>query len=317
MVVRGCVYLPDRGRVRVDDGRIRSEFDPREDGPYHSRCARLAVVGRLSKPAPWMGDAALRKFTGLRSLQLQGIPPTFTLASLAGQSRLREVDIHVLSDVGLPPQNLTEIDDGPFRGLRELESLSIHGAGTLTRIHGAAFRDLVNLKRFVLQGAEREKKDITPHLVRRGRYRGSREPTERSTGRSGSLRVIPANLFKACTQLKELHLVNMGLEELEEDALAELRDLVTWFERRVGHVFPRRGPAAECIRLKYDAVNDVYRPLMYYWCTWHLWALGRLVVRLLGFRQDAADHRIFYRASTGPGTPLVFVHGIGIGFVLF
>ena len=103
--------------------------------------------------------------------------------------------------------------------------------------------------------------------------------------------------------------------ELEEDALAELRDLVTWFERRVGHVFPRRGPAAECIRLKYDAVNDVYRPLMYYWCTWHLWALGRLVVRLLGFRQDAADRRVFYRASAGPGKPLVFVHGIGIGFV--
>ena len=246
MVVRGCVYLPDRGRVRVDDGRIRSEFDPREEGPYHSRCARLAVVGRLSKPAPWMGDAALRKFTGLGSLRLgflDGGPgpdalrgltaltalsvvglPNFTLASLAGLSRLREVDIHVLSDVGLP-QNLTEIDDGPFQGLRELESLSIRGAVHLTRIDGAAFRVLVNLKRFVLEGAERERKDIDPQLVRRGRYRGSREPTERSTGRPGSLRVIPANLFKACTQLKELHLVRTGVEELEEDALQGLGNL--------------------------------------------------------------------------------------------
>ena len=117
-----CVYFPNHGRVEVA-APDPFQFDPREEGPYHSRCASLTVgrSGRLSKPAPWMGDAALRKFTGLRSLQLQGIPPTFTLASLAGLSRLREVDIHVLSDVGLPPQNLTEIDDGPFRGLRELE----------------------------------------------------------------------------------------------------------------------------------------------------------------------------------------------------
>ena len=189
MVVRGCVYLPDRGRVRVDDGRIRSEFDPREDGPYHSRCARLAVVGRLGKPAPWMGDAALRKFTSLGSLRLgflDGGPgpdalrgltaltaisviglPTFTLASLAGLSRLREVVIHVLSDVGLPPQNLTEIDDGPFRGLRELESLSIHGAGNLTRIHGAAFRDLVNLKSFAIVGSKKRSSGAAgcPNLV--------------------------------------------------------------------------------------------------------------------------------------------------------
>ena len=187
------MYLPDRGLVRVN-GRIRFEFDPREEGPYHSRCASLTVgrSGRLSKPAPWIGDAALRKFTGLRFLQLQGTHPnsgpgpdalrgltaltalsvielpTFTLASLAGLSRLREVDIHVLSDVGLPPQNLTEIDDGPFRGLRELESLSIHGAGNLTRIHGAAFRDLVNLKSFAIVGSKKRSSGAAgcPNLVR-------------------------------------------------------------------------------------------------------------------------------------------------------
>ena len=185
----GCVYLPDSGRVRVN-GLIHFEFDPREEGPYHSRCTSLAVAVSDGKPAPWMGDAALRKFTGLRSLELQGTHPdsgpgpdalrgltaltalsviglpTFTLASLAGLSRLREVDIHVLSDVGLPPQNLTEIDDGPFRGLRELESLSIRGAVHLTRINGAAFQDLVNLKRFRSFRARRgKKKTSTPNLL--------------------------------------------------------------------------------------------------------------------------------------------------------
>ena len=99
------MYLPDRGRVRVEP--IPFEFDPREEGPYPSRCTSLAVAGTHGKPAPWMGDAALRKFTGLTSLELRGSHldsgpgpdalrsltaltslsvslPTFTLASLAG-----------------------------------------------------------------------------------------------------------------------------------------------------------------------------------------------------------------------------------------
>ena len=109
---------------------------------------------------------------------------------------------------------------------------------------------------------------------------------------------------------------------MSERDLSELRSLVDWFEARVDHAFPRSpgDGTLPCIRLKYDPVRDARRPLTYYAATSALYGAGRAVVFALGFRRDAADPRIFYRPAAAPrrtstATPVVFMHGIGIGFV--
>ena len=211
-------------------------LDPQRVLSYASRCVSLTVAGTPALPVPWMGDAALRKFTGLSSLELLGghmditlgpdalhgltaltalkLVAVRTIPSFAGLSRLRALHIRDA------PQSFTEIDGGLFRGLRELETLKIHGALNLTRINRAAFRDLVKLGAFEMSGTDLVGVRSEAKLTLWKEF--DRKTLERP---GGSLKVIPANLFKACTQLKELGLVHMGVEELEEDALQGLGNL--------------------------------------------------------------------------------------------
>ena len=229
-----CEY----GGVRAPGGQVVWLDPGRGDEwlSYASRCTSLVVAGTQGKPVPWMGDAALRKFTGLRSLELVGShmdiilgPDTLrgltaltalklvavrTVPSFAGLSRLRVLHIRDA------PQSFTEIGDGHFRGLRELETLKIHGALNLTRIDRAAFQDLVKLGAFEMSGTDLVGVRSDHKLTLWKEF--DRKALERP---GGSLKVVPANLFKACTQLKELGLVHMGVEELEEDALQGLGNL--------------------------------------------------------------------------------------------
>ncbi|TPX64204.1 hypothetical protein SpCBS45565_g06028 [Spizellomyces sp. 'palustris'] len=121
------------------------------------------------------------------------------------------------------------------------------------------------------------------------------------------------------------------LDTIDSDKRVHVDDLVSLIEERLGHVFaPGSNPAAKCIRLTLDPVQATHRPLVYYLATKCLNAVGTRLLYQLGFYYRTLDPmdvagsgtlRYLYRPATEPtllgSTPIVFVHGIGIGFAAY
>ncbi|KAF9178720.1 hypothetical protein BGZ51_007465 [Haplosporangium sp. Z 767] len=126
-------------------------------------------------------------------------------------------------------------------------------------------------------------------------------------------------------------------------AIAELDQMVDTIEEDKKVKFAKGfNPNVECIRLCLDPVVASHRPLVYYGFVWLASFLVGLLLRILGFtRYDNTTHQIQYNNKPSPDTksapstrtppdiaywykpcvdpaiktPLVFVHGIGLGLV--
>jgi len=88
---------------------------------------------------------------------------------------------------------------------------------------------------------------------------------------------------------------------------------------------PGYNPQLSCIRLTIDPVYASQRPFVYYVAINFLLSLGKIGIYLLGYRRRIVNgHGIFFRpaaytnrsfATATPSTPIVFCHGLGIGFL--
>ncbi|KAI9094409.1 hypothetical protein DFS34DRAFT_629324 [Phlyctochytrium arcticum] len=119
-------------------------------------------------------------------------------------------------------------------------------------------------------------------------------------------------------------------DTLNEQDQNQVADLSSMIEKRLGAPLkPGRNPNVKCVRICIDPVMVKHRPLVYYVVTrfvnWY--ATNRVVAKKLGFYQRTVDpsdvagsgpYSFWYRPASEPtppnATPLVFIHGIGIGF---
>ena len=123
--------------------------------------------------------------------------------------------------------------------------------------------------------------------------------------------------------------------------LTQLSALADYAESLICHSFPPGHSASvRSIRLSLDPLRATPRPLIHYAVVTALRGMGLLAVRALGFRvRRLGPHRYFYRpgaeadtparpargpapeaAAAGPDggvLPIVFVHGLGVGFGLY
>eukprot|EP01135_Chromosphaera_perkinsii_P001115 Nk52_evm65s158 gene=Nk52_evmTU65s158 len=129
-------------------------------------------------------------------------------------------------------------------------------------------------------------------------------------------------------------LVNFSREELKE-----LNDLADYGESQMGYKFPEgHNPEVSCIRLTRDPIFSIQRPLIYYIVIALLQALGSVCIWALGFRKAyVKGHTYYYRHpeastrgtedssnpllkgenSSRANKPVVFIHGIGAGLVIY
>ncbi|KAF9418560.1 hypothetical protein BGZ94_009668 [Podila epigama] len=128
------------------------------------------------------------------------------------------------------------------------------------------------------------------------------------------------------------------VEEVSQSpaAVEELNHMVDVIEESKGVQFtPGFNPNVECIRLCLDPVIASHRPLVYYILVWLANTLAGFVFNLLGFTRYEStldrthdfesdtpalpDVAYWYRTPANPEnkTPLVFIHGIGIGLVQY
>ncbi|KAI8816126.1 uncharacterized protein EV422DRAFT_501600 [Fimicolochytrium jonesii] len=121
--------------------------------------------------------------------------------------------------------------------------------------------------------------------------------------------------------------MDQDLETLDEEKVDEVEKLVSTIERYSHHSFPPgRNDNIRCIRLNIDAMQTTHRPWIYYAVCKGIGAIAHICVRALGYYQrsirltgTAGDVATFwYRPATRPAhpsaVPVVFIHGIGIGF---
>lgn len=122
---------------------------------------------------------------------------------------------------------------------------------------------------------------------------------------------------------------DLSLNEIT--SLSDLRDLVDKIEDALKVKFPSgHNPKTRCIRLTIDKVHATQRPLVYYWAISLLLALGKAGLYLLGYSQRIVQRKagllsaetlgtVFYRPATNAAAdntaPIVFCHGLGVGYV--
>jgi hypothetical protein len=107
--------------------------------------------------------------------------------------------------------------------------------------------------------------------------------------------------------------------ELDEDARAEVGGRVRVIEDRLGRTFPTGyDPAVHSMRVTLDPLEAYHHPLGYYMLLALVDRVHGATLRLRGFvRHRAGRHMYWYwpgrGAAPGTGTPIVLLHGIGIG----
>lgn len=118
---------------------------------------------------------------------------------------------------------------------------------------------------------------------------------------------------------------------LDKDAASQVDALVKIIESRMNYLFPAgRNDAVKCIRLTLDPVQAAHRPLIYYGVCKTVNKLSHLLLRKFGFYQRTLDPmdvagsgtlNYLYRPATEPvpanALPIVFIHGIGVGFAAY
>ena len=130
---------------------------------------------------------------------------------------------------------------------------------------------------------------------------------------------------------------NEDLSGLTPSDRDELEDHINFFQHQVKWRFPNKVAGGDSsqqgvrsIRLSLDPVMDTQRPLVYYAVVGAMFAMGSAAVFALGFRRRSMGRpeapggdpplRVLFRPAKvtpgrAPGRAVVFVHGIGIGFL--
>lgn len=112
--------------------------------------------------------------------------------------------------------------------------------------------------------------------------------------------------------------------DLSATELDELNTLLLDLEKRMQCTFKEGyNPSVKCIRLTKDPVFVTHRPLVYYGGTIAIQFFGERSLRKLGFTPrtiaipGAKAEVFYYRPALEPSfagaTPIVFIHGIGVG----
>ncbi|KAI8824459.1 uncharacterized protein EV422DRAFT_493257 [Fimicolochytrium jonesii] len=118
---------------------------------------------------------------------------------------------------------------------------------------------------------------------------------------------------------------------LDKENRHQVDKLTKIIERACEHSFPPgNNPDLKCIRLTLDAVQATHRPLIYYIVCKSVNALSHLLLRGIGFRLRELQRKhvpgsgkltYLYRPAKEPmpegALPIVFIHGIGIGFAAY
>mmetsp|Transcript_919 Transcript_919/g.1182 ORF Transcript_919/g.1182 Transcript_919/m.1182 type:complete len:533 (+) Transcript_919:108-1706(+) len=136
---------------------------------------------------------------------------------------------------------------------------------------------------------------------------------------------------------------NSEIDNLNNNEKLELEEHINWFENKIQFKFklkaPRSAKPVKSIRLSLDPVIDTHRPLVYYIVISIMNTIGKTTVWGLGFRfRNASPLKgVLYRpakktkkkllnntnnnnnnelnnSENTEGRPIVFIHGIGIGF---
>ncbi|KAJ3011558.1 hypothetical protein HKX48_006774 [Thoreauomyces humboldtii] len=125
--------------------------------------------------------------------------------------------------------------------------------------------------------------------------------------------------------------MDQDLALLDEKESAEVDGLLAVLENRMGYVFPPgHDPEVKCIRLTLDPVVAAHRPALYYAFTRAVDFGSKTALRAMGFVRRELDPldcsgagtaAYFYRPAQLPtprgALPIVFVHGIGVGFAVY
>ncbi|KAJ9442085.1 hypothetical protein DIPPA_26738 [Diplonema papillatum] len=124
---------------------------------------------------------------------------------------------------------------------------------------------------------------------------------------------------------------NLERKDLLPEDEAELEETIAWYSSQIHWVFPHTSSKERrfCTRLSLDPVQVKHRPFIAYVVTSLMMYSGLLSIRLLGFRKchrrgvnnNSVD--VHYRkgdpaaakATCKSTLPIVFIHGIGIGFI--
>ncbi|TPX65045.1 hypothetical protein SpCBS45565_g05452 [Spizellomyces sp. 'palustris'] len=119
--------------------------------------------------------------------------------------------------------------------------------------------------------------------------------------------------------------------ELTDLELEEVDEMVKETEQRIQHrLKDGYDKRVKCIRLTIDEMQMLHRPFIYYVAISIMHALGHVFLRVLGFREASVRakgnttgtrQRYYYRPGSSSAKkledtrPIVFIHGIGIGFL--
>eukprot|EP00906_Rhabdomonas_costata_P011283 RCo016008 len=137
------------------------------------------------------------------------------------------------------------------------------------------------------------------------------------------------NDMKQVKQENMRELVSWSLFQCRPDQLTpeqENEQQILWDKYVTGsglHFEPGRTPGMHCMRHTLDPVKVTWRPGVVYALLHLLRCLGYAILRLSGFRRyRQGSIRYWYRgpqrgadATTAAGTPMVFLHGLGIGLL--
>ncbi|TPX58455.1 hypothetical protein PhCBS80983_g03142 [Powellomyces hirtus] len=118
---------------------------------------------------------------------------------------------------------------------------------------------------------------------------------------------------------------------LDEDHSSQTDALLALLESLMNWTFPPgHNENIKCIRLTLDPVQAAHRPLIYYLVCKCVNAASHVGLRILGYKQRTLDPMdvagsgtltYLYRAPTQPtppnALPIVFIHGIGVGFAAY
>ena len=115
-------------------------------------------------------------------------------------------------------------------------------------------------------------------------------------------------------------------ELLSEQSKEDMFAVYDLFERKLEHTFPERAQGQEplpCMRFSIEPFEYKHKPTSYYWvCSFLLGLAGKTSMMGLGFsrhRSRALDYwvRIPESEEARKRTPIVFVHGIGVGLAMY
>ena len=233
-----CVYFPNHGRVEVATPEP-FEFDPREEGPGPSLCGSLVMhKARSAPPEVWMGDAGLRKFTGLTELLFnERIPLDVTLGRdvLRGLTALEWIDLSAFQ--------MRTLEAGMLDGLTLLkffkmtsyfsQSLLLSAAkatctrckksrqpvvpkGTLTSLPPGLFRDNTALTTVNFMGNQLS-------TLPRDLFAGLARLTKVDFSKNAALGGLPDGFFRDTPNVRKLYFYDTSISRLDARTFGPLR----------------------------------------------------------------------------------------------